>query len=98
LYSPLEATQDLHIIHPARQFEVPKGQARPFSAAMQSLFIFPSYRLFKNLKDDLDDRERLEAEQGLNDARHHHKATCGGVGESIALDLLEYGMQSGHFV
>jgi hypothetical protein len=55
---------------------------------MQSLFILPSYRLFKDLKDDLDDRERLETEQGLNDARHHHKATCGGVGESVALDLL----------
>jgi len=55
---------------------------------MQSLFILPSYRLFKDLKDDLDDRERLEAEQGLNDARHHHKATCGRVRESVALDLL----------
>jgi hypothetical protein len=65
---------------------------------MQSLFILPSYRLFKDLKDDLDDRERLEAEQGLNDARHHHKAACGGVGEAVALDLLEHDMQSGHFV
>jgi hypothetical protein len=55
---------------------------------MQPLFILPSYRLFKNLKDDLDDRKRLEAEQSLDDPGHHHKATCGGVGESVALDLL----------
>ena len=31
---------------------------------------------------------KLEAKQGLDDARHHHKAACGGVGESVALDLL----------
>jgi hypothetical protein len=60
--------------------------------------ISPPYRLLTNFKNDLDDGYRLKGEQSLHDPRDHDKASCGRMGEAIALDRLEHDMEACDFV